>query len=54
MMAARAFRAVETFEFQCHACHRLVELAVALVLNNWGRCPRCDSRIEICWREAQA
>lgn len=50
MIATRGYRAVETYEFQCSQCKRMVELAVSRVKDGWGRCPKCDARVQIEWR----
>jgi uncharacterized paraquat-inducible protein A len=48
---SRPPRLHDVYELRCYQCHCTVELPAASVVNDIGRCDKCDARLVILWRE---
>ncbi len=53
MMPRRPYRACEVYGLRCHLCQVNVEVPVQSVKTGVGRCPKCDAKLTINWREPQ-
>ncbi len=50
-MPRRPYRTCEVYGLRCHLCQVNIEIPVKAVKNGAGRCPKCDTKLTINWRE---